>query len=190
MDAQWLKVQFRLHPEKSKADLARVLGLEPSAVSKILSEGRQIKAHEYIAMRHFFGLPVDGEKSLSLPGSKDRLAKGLGDRDQAEWLVRAYVPRLASQGISDQLRVFRIEEAVMEPDYLLGDHVLVDTSLRNPQDSGVFVVCDGFTYMVRDCACVNGKVRVSARQKDFQVQILGRDEILLMGRVVGKIQWS
>lgn len=192
MDAQWLKVQFRLHPEKSKADLARSLGLEPSAISKILGEGRQIKAQEYIAMRHFFGLPVDGEKSLSLPDSKGPSFGGLGERDRNidEWSVQGYVPHLASQGLSEQFCVFRIEETVMEPDYLLGEHVLVDTNRKNAEEPGVFVVCDGGINMARDCICINGKVRVSARQKDFQAQTLGMDEVLFIGRVVGKIQWS
>lgn len=198
MDSQWLKAQFRLHPEKSKADLARALGLEPPAVSKILGEGRQIKAQEYIAMRRFFGLPVDGEKSLALPESGAGVETGFGERpvpdDSQNWAIPGYVSRLAPQGLPEQLRVFKVEESVMEPDYLLGEHVLVDTIRKNPEEPGVFVICDGFTYMIRDCVSASGanagKIKISARQKDFQAQTLSRDEFLLIGRVVGKILWG
>lgn len=45
-----------MHPKKTKAQLARLLGLEPPAVSKILAGTRQIKAQEYMKMREFFCL--------------------------------------------------------------------------------------------------------------------------------------
>lgn len=197
MDSQWLQTQFRLHPAKSKADLARVLGLEPPAISKILGGGRQIKAQEYIAMRQFFGLPVDGGKA-HIPAVASAAGGGLREHVSADGFTyapsRADSPRHTSANLSEQLRVFRVEEDVMEPDYIRGEHVLVDTTQKAPQPGGVFVVCDGFTYMVRDCSYVadkdNGKVRVSGRKKDFQAQVLQPHEFLMIGRVVAKILWT
>ncbi|MFK7840031.1 MAG: hypothetical protein AB8B83_06830, partial [Bdellovibrionales bacterium] len=47
--------------------MAYALRLEPSAISKILSGTRQIKAHEYNLMRQYFGLTIDGERASNLP---------------------------------------------------------------------------------------------------------------------------
>jgi hypothetical protein len=199
MDSQWLQTQFRLHPAKSKADLARVLGLEPPAISKILGGGRQIKAQEYIMMRQFFGLPVDGERALAVTASRSVAVGGLAEGASSGGYT-SYAPSRAvpsqrpSTNLSEQLRVFRVEEDVMEPDYARDEHVLVDTTQKSPDPAGVFIVCDGFTYMIRDCAYTadgdNGKVRVSARKKDFQAQILAPHEFLVIGRVVAKILWT
>ncbi len=60
MDSQWLKTQLAYNPSKNKADLAKAIGVQPSGISKILAGTRQIKTHEYIAMRKFFGLLIDG----------------------------------------------------------------------------------------------------------------------------------
>jgi len=77
MDSTWLKTQFKLNPEKNKAGLAKVLGLGAPAISKILAGERQIKAAEYMLMRRYFGLPVDGESAAQ--GSSSR-AGGHDDR--------------------------------------------------------------------------------------------------------------
>lgn len=197
MDAEWLQVQFRLHPGKSKADLARMLGLEPPAISKILGGGRQIKAQEYLLMREFFGMPVDGEKTYAVkaPSGAPGGARGLSDRaGHAVYVPRAAGPGKAPGNLSEQLRVFRVEENLMEPEYNEGEHVLVDTTQKNPDSAGVFVLCDGYTYMIRDCAYVpgsnEGSIRVAARRKDFVPQTLSPSEFLVIGRVVGKILWT
>ncbi|MCD8497203.1 MAG: hypothetical protein LRZ85_03450 [Alphaproteobacteria bacterium] len=201
MDAEWLQAQFRLYPGKSKADLARALGLEPPAVSKILGGGRQIKAQEYLLMRRFFGLPVDGERSLPLHKSghntdltelNDRVFEG--DFEQGLH-TKGNVSRMPPGNLSEQLRVFRVEEDLMEPEYDKGEHVLVDTTQKSFEDAGVFVVCDGFGYMIRDCSYITDdgdrdtKIRIAARKKNFQPQILKPDEFLVIGRVVGKVVW-
>ncbi|MCD8563061.1 MAG: XRE family transcriptional regulator [Alphaproteobacteria bacterium] len=196
MDSQWLQTQFRLNPGKSKADLARVLGLEPPAISKILGGGRQIKAQEYALMRRFFGLPVDGEVSLNTaPAGFSRELEEKADGNGFTYST-SYKPLPArpAENLSEKLRVFRVEEPVMEPDYFQGEHVLVDTTQKSLEPPGVFVICDGFTYMIRNCAYAShadkGKVQVSARKKDFQAQILEPNEFLVIGRVVAKILWT
>lgn len=197
MDSQWLQTQFRLHPGKSKADLARVLGLEPPAISKILGGGRQIKAQEYAVMRQFFGLsPIDGGGPLQ-PALQRRME---GLKEKADIPSFAYsasykpLPPRPAENLSEKLRVFRVEEMVMEPEYFIGEHVLVDTSQKTLEPPGVFIICDGFTYMIRNCSYVardeKGRVEVSARKKDFQAQILEPQEFLVIGRVVAKILWT
>ena len=135
MDSQWLKTQFQLHPDKSRADLARALDLDPPAISKILAGGRQIKAHEYIAMRRFFGLPVDGDRAVSggyrlSPFAHDR---GLSDRtatsDQDAWIMPAKLLESKTQAPPDKIRIFTVQDSSMEPDFMTGAQVLVDEFL-------------------------------------------------------------
>lgn len=67
MDSPWLKKLFSDHPEKSQAALARELGVDPSAVTRILKGERQIKAYEVPRITKFFTgeeQGTDGRPSL------------------------------------------------------------------------------------------------------------------------------
>ncbi|HEY8190105.1 MAG TPA: helix-turn-helix transcriptional regulator, partial [Micavibrio sp.] len=129
MDTEWLKLQFRLHPERNKAGLAEALGLGAPAISKILSGGRQIKAAEYIAMRRYFGLPVDGERAAkSAPARQDDryvlaplpgLAEGNAPPEiQDSWMIPARLLKSHTAAAPDQIRIFTVQEADMAPDFL------------------------------------------------------------------------
>ena len=110
MDSQWLKIQLAAHPDKSKAELAKAVGLQASGISKILAGGRQIKANEYIAMRRFFGLPVDGEAAARsmrtsssytiLPFEADTLQDNQNGID-AEWVIPANILSTRTQAPPD-----------------------------------------------------------------------------------------
>ena len=196
MDALWLQTQFEKNPSKSKAELARALGLEPPAISKIIGGARQIKAQEYMQMRRFFGLPLDGDAAASIP-LRATHSQGLSDRCGGSGFEHNFPETrplpTSPKHLSEQLRVFRVEEDVMEPEYARGDHVLVDTTSKNLDEGGVFILCDGFSYMIRECSygkgAQKGKIRISARQPGFQSQTLSTADFLIIGRVVGKVDW-
>lgn len=202
MDARWLKLQFDMNPAKSKADLARALGLEPSAVSKILSSSRQIKAREYYCMRRFFGLPTDGEKVLVAPAVSSALAArslnnadGLqeGFQSGGDWVIPADVLSGGAGPSPDKVRIFHVSDGMMEPDYRRGEGVLADLSEQHPSPPGVFIVSDGFGYMLRRCELVPRaspeKVRISATSASFQTQILDINDFRIVGRVIARLQW-
>lgn len=192
-----------LHPKKSKADLARALGLEPPAISKILNETRQVKAHEYTAMRRFFGLPVDGERAANAQSGYvlEPLAAGAGMSEQAtfgvetseNWIIPASVLNARTKAPSDQVKIFEVKEAVMGPDYRQGEHVLVDQTENAPSPPGVFVVSDGYGHLLRQCEMIMGSsppaVRISARDEDFISQTIALRDIQIVGRVIAKLQW-
>lgn len=198
MDSRWLNLQFELNPGKTKADLARVLGLEPSAVSKILNGSRQIKAQEYNRMRHFFGLPTDGERAISpsaavlqhLNGG-DGLQEGF--QSAGDWIIPADVLSRRTNSPPEQIRIFTVSDNMMEPDYRRGEHVLVDLSGQNPSPPGAFIVSDGFGYMLRHCEFVPRsnppKVKIAALNASFQPQVLAQDEFHIIGRVIARLQW-
>lgn len=198
MDTQWLKAQFTLHPQKSKAELARMLGLEPPAISKILAGTRQIKAQEYIRMREFFGLGNNegAARKKAQAYIIEPLKNSLSDQDnniEGEWSIPAAILNQRTKAAPDQVKIFLIEESVMEPNFKKGEHVLVDLSDKKPSPPGAFVISDGFGYMARHCAFRPGsappQIRISAIQTDFEPQTLLQEGIEILGRVIAKMQW-
>lgn len=198
MDAQWLNAQFANDPEKSKADLARILGLEAPAVSKMLNGTRQIKATEYVRMREFFGLTNDGDKSVVNTNNyiiKPLEKSGLNDLagDQGEWVMPADIIAEHTNAPSDKIKIFSVRENMMQPDFNKGEHVIVDLTDKTPSPPGVFIVSDGFGTLVRQCEFVAGskptKFKISAISDKFQPQILLEDDFKILGRVIAKLQW-
>lgn len=200
MDHLWLNAQFTSNPQKSKAELARALGLEPSAVSKILKGTRQIKANEYNIMRKFFGLPTDGDQTAIDP-EKSFVIKPLGRKDglsekqtdQGEWIMPASLVAQYTSAPPEKIKIFQVTESLMEPDFRKGEHVIVDMSDTKPNPPGVFIVSDGFGTLVRQCDYIPNskppKIRISATQKNFQPQILRPQDFNIIGRVIAKLQW-
>lgn len=203
MDSQWLKNQFDLNPDKSKTALARSLGLEAPAISKILNNTRQIKAHEYIKMRAFFGLPVDGANAAAGPARHQGTLSPLdetGFRDDANtqsseshWIIPAEILSKRTQAPPGKVKIFQINETLMEPEFRRGEYVLIDLSDTHPSPPGAFVLSDGFGYMMRHCEFVPRstppEIVVSACRREFQPQTLALEDVSIIGRVIAKLQW-
>ena len=204
MYSQWLKTQFELSPKKSKAGLAKALGLEPPAISKILNGTRQVKAHEYAIMRRYFGLPVDGEIAVNnqngyvIRSLKSDDEKGLRDleikEEDDQWIIPSRIVNQHTDAPPDKVKIFEVQEILMEPEFKRGEHVLVDLTDQTPSPPGVFLVSDGFGCLLRQCEFVPKsnpvKVRISAKDKSFQPHVLTQDDFTIIGRVIGKVQWS
>lgn len=204
MDAEWLKSQLRLHPDKSKAALAKALGLEPPAVSKILSGRRQIKAQEYVAMRQFFGLPADGERAAkgAAQGAGrsyvlEPLAGGMREKEQGgggeAWVMPASLFESRTKAPPEKIRIFAVHGDAMLPDYQPGEQVLVDLSDTVPSPAGVFVVSDGLGHILRQCEYVPHssppEVRLSARSGRYEPYTVRLDRAAIIGRVLAKLEW-
>ena len=200
MDAQWLNKQFKINPKKSKAKLATALGLEPPSVSKILNGTRQIKAQEYLIMRDYFDLPNDAENSNHSATSYTLQPlmgpKGLGAQIQPKenWVIPASLLSPRTDAAQSEIKVFKIQESMMAPDFNNGEHVIIDLSDHTPSPPGIFAVSDGFGMMIRHCEFMAGSkppaIRVSANQQKFQPQILRLGEFKVLGRVIAKLQWT
>lgn len=198
MDAQWLKTQFDLHPGKSKAGLARQLGLEPPAISKILNGDRQIKAKEYEGMRKFFGLPVannynPGKIQSNMLDTLERKGALSDNSYEAQWYIPPQVLQKRTNSPSKNIRTFKIEERLMEPDFRQGEHVLVDISDQSPSPSGTFIISDGFGLMIRQCEFVPKskppKIKITAKDQNFMPQSLEFEGFQIIGRVIAKLEW-
>ncbi len=91
------------------------------------------------------------------------------------------------------IQIFYVGETTMQPDFLHGEHVLIDTSDTHPDPAGVFVLYDGCTFLLRHCAALTGektqKIRLTATHKMFTPQTLSSNDIDIMGRVIAKLSW-
>ena len=126
MNAQWLAAQFDLYPSHSKSDLARALGLEPPAISKILGGMRKISAEEYITMRQFFGLPTNEgahaahDYTLNPLTRADGFEERIHNQDSTgadSWVIPAKVLGQRTDASADKIKVFENCETLMEPDF-------------------------------------------------------------------------
>lgn len=204
MYSQWLKLQFDQHPKKTKKALADALGLDAPAVSKILKGTRQVKAHEYTIMRRFFGLPVDGETTVSNKNSyiiKPLVESSDGFKDNAtntgpndnEWIIPSRIIERHTDAPPDKVKILEIKESLMEPDFRRGEYVVVDLSDQKPSPPGVFIVSDGFGYLLRQCEFIPNsappKIKISAKDRSFQPHILTHNDFNIIGRVIGKVEW-
>lgn len=197
MDSQWLKTQFDLHPDKSRADLARALELDPPAISKILAGGRQIKAHEYVAMRKFFGLPTDGERAVA--ASSYRLqtlpTTGMAEKDRADdqdaWIMPAHLLESRTDAPPEKIRIFTIRDNSMEPDFMVGAQVLVDLSDTTPSPPGVFILSDGLGHVLRQCDIIPGEtpLQVNVQAKNGTAFRLPLAKAAIVGRVMARLDW-
>ena len=196
MDSQWLKTQFDLNPDKSRADLARALDLDPPAISKILAGGRQIKAHEYIAMRTFFGLPTDGERAVAASAYRlQTLPTGMEDRsdadDQDAWIMPAHLLESRTKAPPEKIRIFTIRDNSMEPDFMVGAQVLIDLSDVTPSPPGVFVMSDGLGHVLRQCDLIPGEMplQVNVLAKNGAAFRLPLTKTAIIGRVIARLDW-
>lgn len=204
MDKQWLESQFILHPEKKKADLAKALDLEPPAVSKILGGIREIKAPEYLEMRKFFGLPVDGDASLGVskrafvikPFTPKKARKSMQDGGKSaedNWVIPSDLMKQKTSASPEKIQSFKVQEDMMAPDFNAGEYVLVDTSIKKPSPSGVFLMFDGLGEILRQCEYIPQsappQIRVTSLKKGSKASIFELKDNTIIGRVIAKVQW-
>lgn len=204
MDSQWLKSQFIMYPDKTKADLARALGLEPPAVSKILSGRRQIKAQEYMSMRNFFGLGGSNDRGLD-PYNPRKCAntdsaphmEELRDMQALEpqWLIPSKYKSIDNKKSRSAVKLFQITDSAMEPRFYKGESVIIDPADRDFTHRGTFIVTDGHGFFARYCSASAtnslGKrgLYLEAESKEFEAQSLSEQDIRVVGRIIGKMVW-
>ena len=201
MDSTWLKTQFRLNPETNKAGLAAALGIGAPAVSKMLAGTRQIKASEYVQMRRFFGLPVDGDSAARSGKSESRYvleSMAMREKDEPEaqqdsWVIPASLLKGRTAAPPDKVRVFKVQESAMAPDFMPGEHVLVDLADQSPSPPGAFLVSDGIGQIVRRCEHVPHsqppQVRLSTASGKFEARTVSLKDAGILGRIIAKLSW-
>ncbi|MCB1784103.1 MAG: LexA family transcriptional regulator [Alphaproteobacteria bacterium] len=198
MNEQWLQIQFQSFPHKSKSGLARALGLEPPAVSKILNGDRQIKAREYAIMREYFELPLDHNGVADHNYRLENFGNALDLQNKSardgkdDWFVPASILQDKVKA-PQKIKIFTIKDDLMAPSFNRGDSVLVDLSDRIPENPGSFAVSDGFGVVIRGCSILRKgsalQIKLEAPNPAFPSTVLSPDDFKILGRVVARLHW-
>jgi hypothetical protein len=182
MDDLWLQSQFKKNPHLGKTDLAVVLSLNASAISKMLSGTRQIKAREYLLMRKFFGLPT-GDMPPPL-----RIEKMI---DGGFFATEPKVGDFESKHGPPKYDLVTVPDAGMLPDFLPGEKLLLDRHDRLVASIGIYAFREKNSIRIRILDPHGEKMHVSAlsQGREYKDRLILARNIHVIGRVVGKISW-
>lgn len=151
MDLLWLAQELEKRGRGSRRDLARVLGLAESAITRILRDERKISSKEADAIKLFFA-PQLAEELITPNVDVPVLGTALGGEGEGDFLLNGhalhYVKRPAKFLGRDDVFALYISGSSMEPRYFggelvfcerrrapsIGDHVIVE---MQPDTEGV-----------------------------------------------------
>ena len=110
-----------------------------------------------------------------------------------EWSMPADFLR-ANVADPSGLAVIRVEGDSMEPDYLAGERLLVDTNKRIPSPPGVYVLWDGFGLVLKRVEILPGatppRLRIKSINPSYAEYERPMDDVQINGRVIGKWTWK
>jgi phage repressor protein C with HTH and peptisase S24 domain/DNA-binding XRE family transcriptional regulator len=91
------------------------------------------------------------------------------------------------------IRIIQVAGDSMEPDYMAGERVAVDTSHRIPSPPGVYVLWDGFGLVLKRVEIVPGsgpkRVRLMSINPAYPSYEVPLADVHINGRVIGKWVW-
>lgn len=195
-DIQWILEGLK-KPGKSQRGLAKALGLDPSAVNRMLKGGRGVKARELSVIRAYLSAPpaLDVAESevavISVPEYDVRVSAGGGfyideETRKGSWPFPASYLRNELRVNPRSSVVVEVQGDSMEPTLRSGDRVMIDMNDKNPAQPGIFVLWDSDRTVVKRVEKVPGsrpaelvlisdnKVHHEYRVQAASAQIVGR----------------
>jgi DNA-binding Xre family transcriptional regulator len=113
---------------------------------------------------------------------------------EAQWSIPAAVVRGQTSAPANELKIIRVVGDSMEPEFLPGERIMVDTGDRLPSPPGIFAIWDGFAQIIKRLEMVPYSeppmVRLMSANKEYAARELRLDEMVINGRVVGKWKWT
>lgn len=146
MDVDWLRKELKNRGRGAKGELARVLDLPDSAISKILGGSRGVSSVEADKIRAHFGVAQPPVQDLVILQKADVpvLGTALGGDGNGDFLLNGqaihYVKRPAKYAGRDDLFAIYASGTSMQPRYHGGDLLLCET--RRPPAIGDHVVIE------------------------------------------------
>lgn len=204
MDIDWIRKGL-MKPGKSQRGLAAALGLDPSAINRLLKGGRQLKASEIEKVRAYLDEPSTGRSADAQSDNINRAQQGTGDRIKvlgmgecgpdgwALWNgeVVDMVPRPPFlSGAPQGYAVFATGDS-MSPRYEAGDLIYIHPG--KPVTPGCFVLVqvlgkaegDGPRAVIKRLGRRSGNKVVLEQFNPAKTFTLNTAEIVSMHRVVG-----
>ncbi|RBM06771.1 S24 family peptidase [Novacetimonas cocois] len=125
----------------------------------------------------------------------EETASGSGESHPsvAAWhMPRAFVENYVSDPSS--LAIIRVSGNSMEPDFMAGDRVLVDTAHRVPSPDGVYVLWNGLGVVLKQLMLVPHsnppRIRIISVNQTYPMDEVNAEDLVINGRVVGKWVWK
>jgi phage repressor protein C with HTH and peptisase S24 domain len=211
MDKAWLRAALQ-SMGATQADLARELHLAPSAISRILTGGRQIKAAEAAHMARYLGVPVEAilneltQEGAVVPPSpllrRGRPPRAVSADPREPWTLipihdsgagadflqadpvgyTSCPPNLA--GVRDAYAVY-VADDTMEPRYAPGWLLYVHPSKPPVLDRDVVVVKKDHHVVIRQLVTLHGGVPKLRQFNPLETFDIAMSEIVTLHLIVG-----
>ena len=176
-------------PPITENDVLALAGVARGAVLdfKPPNNGRRLRP-ETLTIVEYDVQPQAGGGAEMLPLQADGQHRMIG-----EWSMPADFLR-ANVADPSGLAVIRVEGDSMEPDYLAGERLLVDTNKRIPSPPGVYVLWDGFGLVLKRVEILPGatppRLRIKSINPSYAEYERPMDDVQINGRVIGKWTWK
>jgi len=113
---------------------------------------------------------------------------------KANWVVPKNLVEPVTQSSSDRIKIITVVGNSMEPDFMAGQRVLVDTSHSKPSPPGVYVIWDGMAIILKHLEYIHDdeapRVRLSSSNPQFPPREEPLASVHINGRVLGKWTWT
>lgn len=186
----------RGEPPISAAEVWDLAGIAPGAHgiadsiqrAERVEKGKKIN-HGEVVINEFDVSPQAGGGALvTEDGGEGDMHVSLATWTLPKSFLENYVPD------SSGLAVVRVIGNSMEPDFMPGDRVLVDTHHRLMSHDGVYVLWNGHGVVIKQLQLVPRsdpeRVRIISVNKTYETDEVLLSEIEINGRVVGKWTWK
>lgn len=112
--------------------------------------------------------------------------RGTGDGDPEVALVSRRLVEDELRARPADLLLVNVRGPSMEPLFLHGDQLLIDTRDKSPTQPGPFALLFSDGYAIKDVAWVERRtlLRISSRNDEYPEEVLTPDEVQIIGRPV------
>ena len=186
-------------------DIAKAIGRERTAATKMMNGQRSVQFSEVEPLlqliRQHGGDPgniatmpdlpvVDPSQAYVsvevLPTFAGMGGRGTGDGDPEVALVSRRLVEDELRARPVDLLLVNVRGPSMEPLFLHGDQLLIDTRDKSPTQPGPFALLFSDGYAIKDVAWIERRtlLRISSRNDEYPEEVLPPDEVQIIGRPV------
>lgn len=186
-------------------EIATAIGRERTAATKMMNGQRAVQFSEVEPLleliRQHGGDPGNITTMPDLPPVDPSIAyvsvevlptfagmggRGTGDGDPEVALVSRRLVEDELRARPADLLLVNVRGPSMEPLFLHGDQLLIDTRDKSPTQPGPFALLFSDGYAIKDVAWVERRtlLRISSRNDEYPEEVLTPDEVQIIGRPV------
>lgn len=189
---------------KTKTDLWKGCGVSSSTVTTwVNGRNQSISGQNLIKAAGVLGVNPNwlarGEGSMTetptMPASVS--IPEIVTKNNAKWTKPPFKLSFNSNWINDQfgsskinaLRLYEISDDTMSPSLMVGDYVLVDTSVTSHDADGIYILNVEENHLIRRIQHkTNGIIAIKCDNPSYEVQSIANNQSKL--KVVGKVLWA